>query len=84
MDGAGYPYGLPGDQIPMMARIIAVADTFDAMTTNRPYQSAMELEFALERIRSLAISKFDPVVVTALESAIADGRLRLTAALVEV
>jgi HD-GYP domain-containing protein (c-di-GMP phosphodiesterase class II) len=68
----------------MMARIIAVADTFDAMTTNRPYQSAMELEFALERIRSLAISKFDPVVVTALESAIADGRLRLTAALVEV
>ncbi|MGB8523016.1 MAG: HD domain-containing phosphohydrolase [Candidatus Acidiferrales bacterium] len=84
MDGAGYPYGLPGDQIPMMARIIAVADTFDAMTTNRPYQSAMELEFALERIRSLAISKFDPVVVKALESAIADGRLRLTAALVEV
>ena len=84
MDGAGYPYGLPGDQIPMMARIIAVADTFDAMTTNRPYQSAMELEFALERIRSLAISKFDPAVVKALESAIADGRLRLTAALVEV
>ena len=60
MDGDGYPYGLPGDQIPMMARIIAVADTFDAMTTNRPYQSAMDLEFALERIRSLAISKFDP------------------------
>ena len=84
MDGAGYPYGLPGDQIPMMARIIAVADTFDAMTTNRPYQSAMDLEFALERIRSLAISKFDPAVVKALESAIADGRLRLTAALVEV
>jgi HD-GYP domain-containing protein (c-di-GMP phosphodiesterase class II) len=54
------------------------------MTTNRPYQSAMELEFALDRIRSLAISKFDPVVVKALESAIADGRLRLTAALVEV
>jgi response regulator RpfG family c-di-GMP phosphodiesterase len=84
MDGGGYPYGLPGDQIPMMARIIAVADTFDAITTNRPYQSAMDLEFALERIRSLAISKFDPVVVKALESAIADGRLRLTAALVEV
>jgi response regulator RpfG family c-di-GMP phosphodiesterase len=84
MDGQGYPYGLPGDQIPMMARIIAVADTFDAMTTNRPYQSAMDLEFALNRIRSLAMSKFDPVVVKALESAIADGRLRLTAALVEV
>ncbi len=84
MDGAGYPYGLPGDQIPMMARIIAVADTFDAMTTNRPYQSAMDLEFALERIRSLAISKFDPAVVAALDAAVAAGRLRLNVALVEV
>ncbi|MGB8540558.1 MAG: HD domain-containing phosphohydrolase [Candidatus Acidiferrales bacterium] len=84
MDGAGYPYGLPGDQIPMMARIIAVADTFDAMTTNRPYQSAMDLEFALNRIRSLAISKFDPAVVAALDAAVAAGRLRLNVALVEV
>jgi HAMP domain-containing protein len=84
MDGAGYPYGLPGDQIPMMARIIAVADTFDAMTTNRPYQSAMDLEFALDRIRSLAISKFDPAVVAALDAAVAAGRLRLNVALVEV
>jgi HAMP domain-containing protein len=40
MDGRGYPYGLHGEDIPMMARIIAVSDTFDAMTTNRPYQSA--------------------------------------------
>jgi HD-GYP domain-containing protein (c-di-GMP phosphodiesterase class II) len=84
MDGAGYPYGLTGDQIPMMARIIAVADTFDAITTNRPYQSAMDLEFALGRIRSLAISKFDPKVVAALDAAVASGRLRLSAALVEV
>ncbi len=60
MDGKGYPYGLPGRQIPLMARIIAVADTLDAITTNRPYQSAMDLDFALERIRSLAISRFDP------------------------
>ena len=84
MDGAGYPYGLVGDQIPMMARIIAVADTFDAITTNRPYQSAMDLQFAVERIRSLAIVKFDPQVVKSLETAIASGRLRLTATLVEV
>jgi HD-GYP domain-containing protein (c-di-GMP phosphodiesterase class II) len=42
LDGRGYPYGLKGDQIPLMARIITVADTFDAMTTNRPYQAAME------------------------------------------
>ena len=84
MDGGGYPYGLPGEKIPMMARIIAVADTFDAITTNRPYQSAMDLEFAMDRIRSLAISKFDPKVVAALEAAVSSGRVRLTAALVEV
>jgi HAMP domain-containing protein len=84
LDGQGYPYGLSGDQIPIMARIIAVADTFDAITTNRPYQSAMDLEYALERIRSLAVSRFDPKVVEALESAIHAGRLRLTASLVEV
>src|SRR5271170_4915735 len=84
MDGQGYPYGLSGEQIPLMARIIAVADTFDAITTNRPYQSAMDLEYAIERIRSLAISRFDPLVVNALESAIHSGRLRLTATLVEV
>ena len=63
MDGKGYPYGLSGEQIPLMARIIAVADTFDAITTNRPYQSAMDLEYALKRIRSLAESRFDPVGV---------------------
>lgn len=84
MDGGGYPYGLAGDQIPMMARIIAVADTFDAITTNRPYQSAMDVDYALERIRSLAVTKFDASVVGSLESAIHSGRLRLTATLVEV
>jgi HD-GYP domain-containing protein (c-di-GMP phosphodiesterase class II) len=84
MDGKGYPYGLKGDQIPLVARIIAVADTFDAITTNRPYQSAMDLDYALERIRSLAESKFDQSVVGALESAIHAGKLRLSATLVEV
>ncbi|MGA2719250.1 MAG: HD domain-containing phosphohydrolase [Candidatus Acidiferrales bacterium] len=84
MDGKGYPYGLPAEQIPLMARIIAVADTLDAITTNRPYQSAMDLDFALERIRSLAISRFDPEVVAALESAVQKGMLRLSATLVEV
>jgi len=84
MDGCGYPYGLQGEQIPMMARIIAVADTLDAITTNRPYQSAMDLGFALERIRSLAIAKFDGQVVAALDQAVQSGRLRLSATLVEV
>ena len=84
MDGRGYPYGLQGNQIPLMARIIGVADTLDAMTTNRPYQSAMELEFAMDRIRALTGSKFDAVVVTALESAVTAGKLRLSAVEVRV
>ncbi len=84
MDGRGYPYGLSGPQIPVMARIIAVADTLDAMTTNRPYQSAMDLEYALGRIKALAGSKFDPTVVTALESAVTAGKLRLSAVEVHV
>ncbi len=84
MDGRGYPYGLQGQQIPLMARIIGVADTFDAMTTNRPYQSAMELDYAMDRIRALAGSKFDTVVVTALESAVNAGKLRLSAVEVHV
>ncbi|HUL15516.1 MAG TPA: HD domain-containing phosphohydrolase [Terriglobales bacterium] len=84
IDGRGYPYGLAGQQIPLMARIIGVADTLDAMTTNRPYQSAMDLEYALGRIKALSGSKFDPIVVTALESAVTNGRLRLSAVEVQV
>jgi putative nucleotidyltransferase with HDIG domain len=84
MDGRGYPYGLQGNQIPLMARIIGVADTLDAMTTNRPYQSAMDLEYALGRIRSLTGAKFDAVVVNALESAVTNGKLRLSAVEVHV
>ncbi len=84
MDGRGYPYGLQGPQIPLMARIIGVADTLDAMTTNRPYQNAMDLDFALTRIKSLAGSKFDGVIVNALESTINAGKLRLSAVEVHV
>jgi putative nucleotidyltransferase with HDIG domain len=84
MDGRGYPYGLNGPQIPLMARIIGVADTLDAMTTNRPYQTAMDLDYALGRIRSLTGSKFDAVVVNALESAVTAGKLRLSAVEVHV
>jgi HD-GYP domain-containing protein (c-di-GMP phosphodiesterase class II) len=84
VDGKGYPHGFSGDEIPMMARIIAVADTLDAMTTNRPYQSAMDLEFAMNRIVELANTKFDAAVVDALERAVRAGKIRLSAALVEV
>jgi HD-GYP domain-containing protein (c-di-GMP phosphodiesterase class II) len=84
IDGRGYPYGLSGSQIPLMARIIGVADTLDAMTTNRPYQTAMDLDYAMERIRTLAGTKFDPTVVNALESAVQHGKLRLSAVEVHV
>ena len=84
IDGLGYPYGLRGEEIPLMARIIAVADTFDAMTTNRPYQSAMDLDHVMKRIREFAGNRFDPKIVDALEAAVASGKVHLTTQLVEV
>ena len=54
LDGRGYPHGLKGDQIPQLARMIAVADTFDALTTNRPYQQARDAAAALKVIQSLS------------------------------
>ncbi len=83
INGAGYPQGLKGDEIPMQARIVSVADTFDAMTTDRPYQKAMTLDAALERIKSLVGTRYDASVVDALVEAcaqgqIAPGRARLT------
>jgi putative nucleotidyltransferase with HDIG domain len=84
MDGRGYPYGLTAPQIPLMARIIGVADTLDAMTTNRPYQTAMDLDYALGKIKALGGSKFDNIVVNALEAAVMAGKLRLSAVEVQV
>jgi putative nucleotidyltransferase with HDIG domain len=84
MDGRGYPYGLKAGQIPLMARIIGVADTLDAMTTNRPYQSAMDLEYAMGKIKALTGTKFDAVVVNALDAAVTSGKLRLSAVEVQV
>jgi HD-GYP domain-containing protein (c-di-GMP phosphodiesterase class II) len=68
--GGGYPDNLQGDQIPMQARIVAIADTFDAMTTNRPYQKAMELGYVVEKIKSFANTRFDPKVVDAFVQAV--------------
>ena len=84
IDGKGYPYGLKAEEIPLMARIIAVSDTLDAMTTNRPYQSAKEIDDALLVIRNLAGSKFDLKVVEALEAVVQAGKLRLAPVLVGV
>jgi putative nucleotidyltransferase with HDIG domain len=75
--GAGYPDGLVGEQIPLMARIVAVADTFDAITTNRPYQKAYEAGFAVQRVRELAGTRFDAKVVTAFLRAFEDGEIQM-------
>jgi HD-GYP domain-containing protein (c-di-GMP phosphodiesterase class II) len=77
LDGRGYPYGLKGEQIPLMPRIIMVADTFDAMTTNRPYQAAMDPEYVIRIINSLAATKFDPTVVAAMTKVFETGKLRV-------
>ncbi|MCK9525552.1 MAG: diguanylate cyclase [Limnochordia bacterium] len=62
-DGKGYPRGLKGDAIPLMARIIAVADAFQAMVSDRPYRQAMGIEQAIDEILRNAGTQFDPVVV---------------------
>ena len=72
-EGTGYPDKLAGDEIPMVARIIGVSDTFDAMTTTRPYQKAMTLDFVLAKMRSMAGSRFDPQVVDAFLAAVDAG-----------
>ncbi|MDI6871621.1 MAG: diguanylate cyclase [Bacillota bacterium] len=68
-DGRGYPAGLAGEDIPLLARVLAVADAFDAMRSHRPYREAMSLEQALEEIRRGRGSQFDPVVAEAFLAA---------------
>jgi HD-GYP domain-containing protein (c-di-GMP phosphodiesterase class II) len=65
-DGSGYPRGLKGAEIPFAARIFAVVDVFDALTSDRPYRKAWPKSQALEYIRQQAGSHFDPDVVKAL------------------
>jgi HD-GYP domain-containing protein (c-di-GMP phosphodiesterase class II) len=82
VNGQGYPQGLKGDEIPLQARIVSVADTFDAMTTDRPYQRAMKFEDALARIKSFVGTRYDERVVASLMAAcesgqITPGRVRL-------
>jgi HD-GYP domain-containing protein (c-di-GMP phosphodiesterase class II) len=75
MDGKGYPQGLKGAEIPMVARVIAVADCFDAMTTARPYQDPAPVGYVLEMIRSAAGVKYDEQVVDALVRSVRTGRI---------
>ncbi len=74
-DGKGYPEGLKGDTIPMVAAIIAVADTLDAMTTDRSYRKGLTTSQALEEIKKHSGTQFHPLPVKALEELFAQGKL---------
>jgi HD-GYP domain-containing protein (c-di-GMP phosphodiesterase class II) len=75
-DGKGYPLGLPGDEVPLSALILNVADAFDAMTSNRPYRSALSDKEALDEIIRNSGTQFDSQVVQCLMELHAQGRLR--------
>jgi putative nucleotidyltransferase with HDIG domain len=77
LDGRGYPHGYKDEDIPLLPRIIAVADTFDALTTNRPYQHAYEVNEALRIIHSLSGKRLDPKAVFALDAVYQRGEIRI-------
>jgi putative nucleotidyltransferase with HDIG domain len=73
-DGAGYPDGLAGENIPLLARVVAVADTFDAMTANRPYRAALPVRAALAQIAEGSGSQFDPDLAAAFRRRLQPAR----------
>jgi HD-GYP domain-containing protein (c-di-GMP phosphodiesterase class II) len=79
-DGNGYPDGLTGESIPLVARIVMCCDAFSAMTTDRPYRRALSVEVAIAQLRDNAGTQFDPRVVEALISVIQRGTLDRSAA----
>ncbi len=77
-DGRGYPDGLSGEDIPLVARVVSVADAFDAMVRDRPYARGITQEQALEEIKRNSGTQFDPGVVRALMEEMADRDARQT------
>ena len=74
-DGRGYPEQLAGEDIPIQGRIVAVADTFDAMTSNRPYRKGLDPEIAIEEIERNKGSQFDPECADAFIRAYRGGKI---------
>jgi len=72
-DGSGYPAGLAGNDIPLAARIIAVVDAYDSMTTDRPYRRALSTTAALQRLRAGAGSQLDPSLVELWAEVVTEG-----------
>ena len=79
-DGGGYPFGLAGLEIPLLSRVVLVADAFDAITNHRSYQPALSVEYAIEEITGNAGTQFDPGVVEAFMIVAERGKLPLSAA----
>ena len=79
-DGGGYPFGLAGLEIPLLSRVVLVADAFDAITNHRSYQPALSVEYAIQEITSNAGTQFDPGVVEAFMNVSYRGKLPLSAA----
>jgi ribonuclease P protein subunit RPR2 len=76
-DGTGYPRGLKGEEIPLAARIFSIADSFDAMTSDRPYRDALTFEVAVAEIRDGAGTQFDPLAVAAFLDVVSEGGITL-------
>ena len=74
-DGKGYPEGLKGDQIPLIASIITVADSFDAMSTDRPYRAALNKTNAINEIRHLSGRQFSPAVTDTFLELCQEGKI---------
>lgn len=76
-DGTGYPFGLVGEQIPILSRIVLVADAFDAMTSKRAYQPALPADYAITEIQAHAGTQFDPSVVAVFMDLVTNNKLPL-------
>ena len=76
-DGTGYPRGLAGQNIPYMARILTIADCFDAMTAKRPYKQALSVEYAVNELEKNSGTQFDPVLVKKFVELIHEGKISI-------
>jgi HD-GYP domain-containing protein (c-di-GMP phosphodiesterase class II) len=74
-DGEGYPRGIKGEDIPLTARCLAIVDAFDAMTSNRPYRSALSVDSALDEIKNSTGSRYDPAVAKVFIGLVNNGAI---------
>lgn len=74
-DGGGYPEGIVGEKIPLLARIIRVVDSYDAMNSDRPYRKAFSQKWVIEELSRCSGKQFDPAVVEAMKKLIERGKL---------